>query len=127
MDTTNFDDVIKASNNNGSTFGETIALTNEADSPVLSSSGDNVYVAWTNSSGLFFTSTGDRGSNFENQINVGSSGAYPIVLRIDSSENNVYVAWSQLNLFDPTAPNGIMFKAGTTVSQNMTSTEISGE
>jgi len=97
-----------SSNDSGQTFGDVVNLTNNAGKtsfPKISSSQENVYVAWNIDSndrsivgannmedGIFFVKSPDNGSSFDEEIRL-NTDEKPGELQIDASENNVYVIW----------------------------------
>jgi hypothetical protein len=97
-----------SSNDSGQTFGDVVNLSNNAGKtsfPKISSSQENVYVAWNIDSndrsivganntegGIFFVKSPDNGSSFDEEIRL-NTDEKPGELQIDSSENNVYVIW----------------------------------
>jgi hypothetical protein len=97
-----------SSNDSGQTFGDVVNLSNNAGKtsfPKISSSQENVYVAWNIDSndrsivganniedGIFFVKSPDNGSSFNEEIRL-NTDEKPGELQIDASENNVYVIW----------------------------------
>ncbi|WP_148685380.1 hypothetical protein [Candidatus Nitrosocosmicus hydrocola] len=97
-----------SSNDSGQTFGDVVNLSNNAGKtsfPKISSSQENVYVAWNIDSndrsivgannmedGIFFVKSPDNGSSFDEEIRL-NTDEKPGELQIDASENNVYVIW----------------------------------
>lgn len=92
----------KPSNNNGTSFGSTINLSNNAgDSgvPNIVASGNNVYVAWSDStsgSQILFKRSTDGGTTFNGPVQISTSG----VQEADSASiavlgSTVYVAWHE--------------------------------
>ncbi len=60
--------------------------------PNVQSFGSDLYVAWTDRShGIFFRASDDLGATWNNSIQIGSAGAYPI---ISATGNYVYAVWT---------------------------------
>ncbi|HEX5904958.1 MAG TPA: hypothetical protein VFY50_02810, partial [Candidatus Nitrosocosmicus sp.] len=100
-----------SSNDGGQTFGDVVNLSNNAGKtsfPKISSSQENVYVAWNIDSGdrsivggggvnnmedgIFFVKSADNGSSFGEEIRL-NTNEKPGELQLDASDNNVYVIW----------------------------------
>ena len=118
-----------SSNNGGQTFGDVVNLSNNAGKtsfPKISSSQENVYVAWNIDSddrsivgannieegGIFFVKSHDNGSSFDEEMRL-NTVEKPGELQIDASDNNVYIIWGSP---DPS-----------TTHHNSTQTTISNE
>lgn len=103
MDNTsgNYDILFAKSNDGGKSFGKPINLSNfheDSGYPVISVSGNSVYVSWTQTMSdtnydVFFAKSNDGGETFAKPINLsnnlGASGWPQLV----SNGNNVYVNW----------------------------------
>ncbi len=98
--------LFKASTNNGSTFGNTISLSNNgiASKPEMSLAGNNVYVVWYNTtlqaSGnvvddeILFAKSTTNGSDFSNPINISNNpNSFSARPQVAAWGKNVYVAW----------------------------------
>jgi hypothetical protein len=107
-----------SSNDGGQTFGDVVNLSNNAGKtsfPKISSSQENVYVAWNIDSGdrsivggvnnmedgIFFVKSADNGSSFDEEIRL-NTNEKPGELQLDASDNNVYVIWGSP---DPSTTN----------------------
>lgn len=104
----NYDILLKTSTDGGQTFGDVINLSDNAGKtsfPKISSSQENVYVAWNIDSGdksivganttegeIFFVKSTDNGSRFdkENRLNTDEN---PGEVQIDALDNDVYIVW----------------------------------
>jgi hypothetical protein len=113
------DDIFfRTSTDKGETFEDTIDLSdNDGDSfdPQMLTSGNNVYVVWTdNSNGsdedIFFRTSTDKGETFEDTIDLSDNHGSSDDQRIVVSRNNVYVAWVEEN--EPANPD-IFFRVST--------------
>lgn len=98
----NDDIFFAASNNNGTSFGTPIILSNVTrfEFPQIAASGNNVYVTWQDSSTpreSLFAVSNNNGMSFGTPINLSnnlSNNAAFSLLRIAASgSNNVYVTW----------------------------------
>jgi hypothetical protein len=83
-------DTINISNNTGASF-----------SAQISSSGNNVYVVWTDrnpsgNSDIIFAISNDNGQTFSTPNNLSNSTNGASIPQISSSGNNVYVVWTEL-------------------------------
>jgi len=122
----------KRSSNEGNTFTQTINLSNNSytsSNPRISTSGNNVYVAWDDKSSgysnILFAKSADNGMTFNKAIDLSSnlgSSKYP---HIDVSGNNVYVIWQANNpvgatevYFVASADNGNTFDSVINLSNN---------
>ena len=105
--------LFKASSDSGVTFGSIINLSNNAGSssaPVISATGTDVYVAWTdttpgNNDVLFVAST-NSGSSFGGQVNLSNNAGSSSAPVISATGTDVYVAWVD----DTPGNNDIFFK-----------------
>ena len=108
-DTFDTDDIFFAvSNDNGQTFTTPHNLsnsTNGADNPQISSSGNNVYVVWSQfvpvgptsfRGDIFFSVSTDNGQTFSTPDNISENDGSSGPVQISSSGNNVYVVWGEL-------------------------------
>ena len=122
-----------SSNDGGQTFGDVVNLSNNAGKtsfPKISSSQENVYVAWNIDSddrsvvgtnnmegGIFFVKSPDNGSSFDKEIRL-NTDEKPGELQIDASDNNVYVIWGSP---DPsTVSQGNSLTKGGEIDGNLT-------
>ena len=117
-----------SSNNNGSSFGPIIKITNSttgnADDQQISAVGSNVYIVWQqnvslSSSNIFFRASTSNGTSFGPIINVsaGISGlSSSSVPDIAAAGNNVYVLWLATTT---KSVNEILFKASATNGSNL--------
>ena len=93
---------LKASSDEGSTFGPTINLANKTGSfrsPSLVVSENNVYTSWIDSmpgnKSLLFRSSNDGGSTFGPTINIANKSKFLTSAFMDASGNDVYVMWQE--------------------------------
>ena len=91
---------LAASNDNGTSFGTPINLSNNAgDSfkPQIATSGNNVYVTWQDSTpgnaDTFFAVSNNNGTSFGTPINLSNNAGDSFNQQIATSGNNVYVTW----------------------------------
>ena len=106
--TGNFDVLLKKSSDGGSTFEDTINLSNNngssiisTDSSILSDNG-NLYIIWIDDTNgrndIFLKKSSDGGSTFEDTINLSNnngSSISPVLYSTQNPEdNNLYVLWS---------------------------------
>ena len=110
----NFDIFFAVSNNNGTSFGTPINLSNTAGAsqqPQIATSGNNVYVTWaetiSGNNEIFFAASNNNGTSFGTPINVSNNAGSSIVPQIAIAGNNVYVTWQDSIL----ANNEIFFAA----------------
>jgi len=91
------------STNGGETFGNVINLSDNAggaDSPVVAVPRNNVYILWSENTGLnngeiLYAKSTDGGTTFANAINlIHTSGGSS--QKIAASGNNVYMVWSDV-------------------------------
>ena len=92
---------------NGQTFSTPDNLNNETSDfsdPQISSSGNNVYVVWEDSTlaggndDIFFAFSTDNGLTFSTPDNLSESTQSTFDPQISSSGNNVYVVWEEFTL-----------------------------
>ena len=129
-----------SSNDGGQTFGDVVNLSNNAGKtsfPKISSSQENVYVAWNIDSddrsvvgtnnmegGIFFVKSPNNGSSFDKEIRL-NTDEKPGELQIDASDNNVYVIWGSP---DPSTTHHNSDQATTTpTSENVNSNNLTGD
>jgi hypothetical protein len=96
----NYDVFFSASTNGGASFTDAINLSNNAGRsslPQITTLGNNVYVVWQDNSlgnyEVFFCSSFDRGSSFNNPINLSANSGSSYNQQIATSSNNVYITW----------------------------------
>jgi hypothetical protein len=108
----------RASNDNGKTFGDAVALKSIGNSPVktlkappsdtisvdtvVATSGNNEYLVWwDNTTGnweVSFAKSNDGGKTFGDSINISnSSDALSIGARMAAQGSNVYIAWIDID------------------------------
>ena len=98
--------LLRASTDNGSTFGSTISLSNNgiASKPEMSLAGNSVYVVWYNTtlqaSGnvvddeILFAKSTNGGARFSSPINISNNpNSFSARPQVVASGRNVYVAW----------------------------------
>jgi hypothetical protein len=116
--------LLKASNDNGTTFGEVHELDNKTgflSVPTLAASGSNAYLTWTDflpgNSGVFFKFSTDGGKSFDAESNMAKDTAFPLTSRIAVISDHVYILWSELFASEGKENSfGIVVKAGTVMS-----------
>ena len=96
----NFDIFFAASNNNGTSFGTPINISNNTDDseiPQLAAVGNNVYVTWQDFTpgnfDIFFAASNNNGTSFGTPINLSNNTGNSFEPQIAVSGNNVYVTW----------------------------------
>ena len=97
----NFDILFASSNNNGTSFGTPINLSNNAGNSVnqqIATSGNNVYVTWHDDTpagnrDIFFVASNNNGTSFGTPINLSNNAGVSSFPQIATSGNNVYVTW----------------------------------
>src|SRR5919197_246824 len=113
--TGNGDIYFRASEDNGTTFGDTTNLSNDpgrsADPRIVTSGKSNVYVVWsdntTGNGDIYFRASTDNGTIFDVTKSLSNNTGLSSDAKIATSANNVYVVWS-----DNTTGNGdIYFRA----------------
>ena len=95
-----FDIFFAVSNNNGTSFGSPINLSNNAgfsERPQIAISGNNVYVTWADhtpgDADIFFAVSNNNGTSFGSPINISNNAGGSVVPQIATIGNNVYVTW----------------------------------
>ena len=92
-----------ASNNNGTSFGTPINLSNNTGislNPQIAAIGNNVYVTWDDDphfwlhDDIFFAASNNNGTSFGTPINLSNNTGDSSEPQIAVSGNNVYVTWS---------------------------------
>jgi hypothetical protein len=127
----NTDILFKKSSNDGSTFGPTKNLSNNAGNsvlPIIARSSSNIYVLWTDMTAghaqIFFKKSTDNGNTFgptKNLSNNDRLSAYPDMVALGS---NVYVVWQQSTetdqeiYFKRSSDNGNTFESTVNLSNN---------
>ena len=96
----NNDIFFRASNNNGTSFGSPINLSNStggSSNPQIAISGNNVYVTWIDNTpgnnDIFVAASNNNGASFGNPINLSNNAGSSTSPQIATSGNNVYVTW----------------------------------
>ena len=96
----NRDIFFAASNNNGTSFGTPINLSNNtggSSNPQIAASGSNVYVTWEDNTpgnlDIFFAASNNNGTSFGTPINLSNDTGGSFEPQIAVSGNNVYVTW----------------------------------
>jgi hypothetical protein len=89
----------KTSNNDGATFGNAVTLAAKSrftNSPILETSGNNVYVLWQDGRPdnlkLFLLTSNNNGASFSHPSDL-SDRTMPGISLLSASGNNVYVGW----------------------------------
>ncbi|MDE1767217.1 MAG: exo-alpha-sialidase, partial [Thaumarchaeota archaeon] len=114
--------LFKKSNDNGTTFGNTVDLANDSSvdfAPKIAASGPNVYVVWSElgSKGaqLYFRSSQDYGQTFGPATKLGiepdlgtTDCDFPRVLPGDN--NTVYVSWWSVHFENQTETDTLLFR-----------------
>jgi hypothetical protein len=139
------DDILFAvSNNNGTSFGTPINLSNNAGSsqqPQIAVSGTNVYVTWfddtpgnVNIVNIFFAASNNNGTSFGPSINLSNNnntGSSSTQQQIAASGSNVYVIWTDTTpgnlldiLFRASNNNGTSFGTPINLSNNAGSSQL---
>ncbi len=95
-----FDVLFAASNNNGTSFGTPINLSNNigfSGNPQIAAVGNNVYVTWTDttpgSQDILFAASNNNSTSFGTPINLSNNAGSSFGAQIAVSGNNVYVTW----------------------------------
>ncbi len=128
--------VFRASNNNGSSFGSIINLSNTPNgfsaNPQIAALGTNVYVVWednsTGNENVFFRASTNNGASFNPTINLSHDtkncdpflGCLP---QIAVSGTNVYVTWVN-GVTGPSGSTDIFFVNSTKNGGSFTSTPV---
>jgi hypothetical protein len=118
----------------GITFSDSVNLSNTAGIsavPVVATSGNNVYVAWTDSDSLPVSSVDtllrrstDGGVTFNDAVNLSAPGRGGGEISIGVSGNNVYIAWADFSISDidiqyrRSTDNGATFEDAVNLSNN---------
>ncbi len=122
---------LKHSNDNGTTFGPAITLTNnnndEDNTQVsdlkLAASEDNVYVVWKDvirgNPAIFFKKSPNHAQDFEPVVRISKENmsGYGPEIHIDSNNGFIYIIWNS-------AENGIVFSISTDGGLNFKSNNI---
>ena len=114
----NRDIFFAVSNNNGTSFGTPINISNNTGdsffSPQIAAIGNNVYVTWRDNTpgnfDIFFVASTNNGTSFGIPLNVSNSTGNTGVPQITVLGNNVYVTWDD----DGTPGNFDIFFAAST-------------
>jgi hypothetical protein len=96
----NYDIFIKNSDDNGTTFGPPINLSNNpgfSEHPQIAANGDNVYVIWADDSSgnreVLFTKSEDNARTFDSIQNLSNNTSDSFNQEMAVFGNNVYVIW----------------------------------
>ena len=96
----NRDIFFAASNNNGTSFGTPINLSNNtggSSNPQIATVGNNVYVTWEDNTpgniDIFFRASNNNGTSFGTPINLSNNTGGSFDAQIVVVGNNVYVTW----------------------------------
>jgi hypothetical protein len=96
----NRDIFFAASNNNGTSFGPPINLSNNPGNSFdvqIAAIGNNVYVVWQDNTpganDIFFAASNNNGTNFGTPINLSNNTGDSFDPQIAAVGNNVYVTW----------------------------------
>lgn len=125
-----YDILFRASNDNGSSFGEPIKMNKQpvnaadprrSDSPRLVAHGNSVYVVWVDDDDILFRASSDNGSSFGEGISLSENSAdVGVFLRphIAVYDSSVYVVWvdSKDIFFRASSDNGSSFGEATNLS-----------
>jgi Collagen triple helix repeat (20 copies) len=129
----NNDIFFAASNNNGTSFGTPINLSNNAgvsSFPQIAAIGNNVYVTWHDNTpagnrDILFASSNNNGTSFGTPINLSNNTGNSVVPQIAAIGNNVYVTWNDDTpagnfdiLFALSNNNGTSFGTSINLSNN---------
>ena len=97
----NLDIFFAVSNNNGTSFGTPINLSNNAGDSrdaQIAASGKNVYVTWSDTTpgnnDIFFAASNNNGTSFGTSINISNNAGFSFNAKITTSDSNVYVTWT---------------------------------
>jgi hypothetical protein len=95
-----FDIFFAVSNNNGTSFGTPINISNNIDdsfAPQIAAIGSNVYVTWEDDTpgnrDIFFAASNNNGTSFSTPINLSNNTGFSQIPQIAAIGNNVYVTW----------------------------------
>ena len=112
---TNYDIFIKSSNDNGTTFGSPVNLSNNpgfSEHPQISAYDNNIYAIWaddtTGNREVLFTRSEDNGTNFDKIKNLSNNTSDSFNQEIAVFGDNVYVVWLDQDEADNT---NILLKA----------------
>jgi hypothetical protein len=96
----NYDIYIKRSNDNGTTFGSPVNLSNNpgfSEHPQIAAYNNNVYAIWADDTSgnreIFFTRSEDNGTSFDEIKNLSNNTSDSFNQEIAVFGENVYVAW----------------------------------
>ena len=122
----NDDIFFAASNNNGTSFGTPINLSNNTGSsfsPQIAAIGNNVYVTWGDitpgNADILFAASNNNGTSFSTPINLSNNTGSSFSPQIAAIGNNVYVTW-----IDNTPGNADIFFAASNNNGTSFSTPI---
>ena len=115
-DHTNYDIFIKNSNDNGTTFGSSVNLSNNSgfsEHPQIAAYDNNVYAIWADDTSgnreVLFTRSVDNGTSFDKIKNVSNNTSDSFNQEIAVFEDTVYVVW--LDQSDEDDETNILLKA----------------
>ena len=129
---TNYDIFIKSSNDNGTTFGSPINLSNNpgfSEHPQIAAYDNNVYAIWADDTSgnreVLFTRSEDKGTSFEKIKNLSNNTSDSFNQEITVFGDNVYVVWldqgegDNTNIFlKASADGGATFGRTVSISSN---------
>src|ERR671917_2078997 len=99
-DYTNYDIFIKSSNDNGTTFGTSVNLSNNSgfsEHPQIATYDNNVYAIWADDTSgdreVLFTRSEDNGTTFDKIKNLSNNTSDSFNQEIAVFGDNVYVVW----------------------------------
>ncbi len=123
--------LFRASTNDGTSFGATINLSNNAGfsaNPQIAAAGGSVYVVWQDdtlgNNEIFFRASTNNGAGFGTSQNLSNENKESTVPQIAASGSNVYVAWQNIPSPGPaTQPPDIFFKAITNNGSTLGATQ----
>ena len=115
-DHTNYDIFIKNSNDNGTTFGSSVNLSNNSgfsEHPQIAAYDNNVYAIWADDTSgnreVLFTRSVDNGTSFDKIKNLSNNTSDSFNQEIAVFEDTVYVVW--LDQSDEDDETNILLKA----------------
>ena len=115
-DYTNYDIFIKNSNDNGTTFGSSVNLSNNSgfsEHPQIAAYDNNVYAIWADDTSgnreVFLTRSVDNGTSFDKIKNLSNNTSDSFNQEIAVFEDTVYVVW--LDQSDEDDETNILLKA----------------
>ena len=127
----NSDIFFAVSNNNGTSFGTPINISNSTGgsfNPQIATSGNNVYVTWEDSTpgnnDIFFAASNNNGTSFGTPINLSNNTGFSFIPQIAAVGNNVYVTWEDTTpgnrdiFFAASNNNGTSFGTPINLSNN---------